>query len=523
VDADSHERVERGARLVGAGILVSRIVGLVRNKVFAHYFSDTGAADAFSAASRIPNVVRNLLGEGTISASFVPLYSAALERGDTRGAQALANALLGVLLAAVSLLTALGVWLAPVLTAVFAGDLAPDTAALVTRLLRVMFPMTGLMVLSGWCLGVQNAHRRFFLAYASAAMWSVAQIALLLSAGPRAPNLAELAWWLSWATLAGALLQIATQAPQVIRLVGSIRPSLNVAASGLSATLKNFVPVVAALGVFQISSLVDLRIASMLPVGAVASLTYANQIYLLPLSLFGVATAAATLPELARRHSRGEGGLTDGVDRALARVVYYTVPSAMAFVAVGDLMAALLYGGGAFGAAQQRTVHFILAGYAVGLSAYASARVLTSTFHAVQDYRTPLRAALVSIVVSAAGALALSLPFREHIEATAGIAAGSALGAFVNVGLLWNATRRRFGAAQHPESRRTLGIALAGAVAAALLSLGVARVAAPWPDQATALIVLPAFGAVYLLVTHRAGLAEAHRITGVLRRRRAGR
>lgn len=517
--ASSEDRVGRGARLVGAGILVSRIVGLVRNKVFAYYFGDSAEADAFNAASRIPNTVRNLLGEGSISASFIPVYAAALERGDERGARALAGALLGVLLAAVAALTLAGIFLAPVLTELFAGDVAPATADLIARLLRVMFPMTGVMVLSAWCLGVQNAHRRFFVAYAAAALWSIAQIVLLLVGGPRAEDLVQLAWWLSWATLAGAILQVAAQLPQVQRVAGTVVPSFSLSAPGLRATLANFVPVVMALGLFQISSLVDLRIASMLPVGAIAFLSYANQVYLLPLSLFGVATAAAALPEMARGQARGgESAIVAGVDRALQRVLFYTIPSSAAFVVAGDLVAALLYGGGAFGLSEQRTVHFVLVGYAFGLSAYASSRVLASTFHAVQDYRTPLRSALVAITVSAVGALSLSIPFRDNVNAVAGIAGGSAAGAFVNLTLLWRAASARGAAPSSSAIRRVLLRSFAAAAGAAAVALVLRAVLPLAASQTMALVVLPAFGVTYLLAAHALGLDEAGRLFARVRR-----
>src|SRR5262249_26806246 len=156
-----------------------------------------------------------------------------------------------------------------------------------------------------------------------------------------------LVWWLSWATLCGSVLQVGAQVPQVMRLLGTLKPTLQLATPGLRETLINFTPVVSALGLFQLSSFVDQTIASFLPRGAVTDLNYASMIYQLPLSLFGVATAAAALPELARERAQGNhAALGSAVASAWERVVFYTVPSAVAFAAVGDYIVALLYQSG---------------------------------------------------------------------------------------------------------------------------------------------------------------------------------
>ena len=516
----SHERTRRGARLVAAGILASRIVGLVRNWFFARYFGSSIQADAYNTASRIPNVMRNLLGEGAISASFVPVYAAALERGDERGAKALANALLGVLLLGVSTLTIIGIALAPFLTSL--TGLHEESAALTIKLLRILFPMTGLMVISGWCLGVQNAHRRFFMSYASAVMWSVPQIALLaVSGSPHTADLDQLVLLVSWATIVGSVLQISAQIPQVLRLMGgSLRPSLALATAGVRDVLRNFAPVVTALGLFQISSLIDLWIATNLRAGSVANLTYATQLYLLPLSLFGVSAAAAALPQMARdRESGNTTALADGVVKAWEQALFYTIPSAVAFIGIGDFIVALLYETGKFGVDERTAVHLTLIGFAVGLAAYASSRVIASSYQAVQDYRTLWRSAVVAIAVSTVASLALSLPFRQSDFAVAGIAAGAALGAYVNFSLLIKGVHHHVGPV---DARGPMRVAVKASIAALLavavtvpVRLGTTHVGVRW----RALIVIPLFSAVYLGAARALGLDEASRLLAGLRRR----
>ena len=359
----------RAATVVGAGILVSRVTGLVRSFVFSHYFGLGLEGDAYNTAIKIPNTMRSLLGEGALSASFVPVYSRLLAKGDERGANALAGAVLGLLMMAVSVLTLAGIALAPLLTSVLASGFTGEQRQLTIVLTQIMFPMTACMVLSGWCLGVQNSHRRFFWSYASAAMWNIAQIVLLVGWGPNARSPQQLAVWLAWGTLTGSVLQVLVQLPEVLRLVRPLRITLRRTAEGVRETLSNVVPVVTALGVVQLSSFVDLQIATYLPYGAVTSLGNANAVVLLPVALFGISVAASSLPEF----SRDTSGTTDysvlleRLRGGWQRILFYIVPSTVACIAYGDLIVGLLYRWQAkFGRADQQVVHAVLAAFRRG-------------------------------------------------------------------------------------------------------------------------------------------------------------
>jgi putative peptidoglycan lipid II flippase len=512
----SDARGGRAAFVVGTGILISRVVGLLRNTAFAYYFGSGAASDAYNAAFKIPNAVRNLLGEGTLSASFVPVYSRLLERDDPKAARALANAVLGLLLVAVSLLTLAGIAAAPILTTILAPGFDPATQALTTRLTRVLFPMTGLMVLSGWCLGIQNSHRRFFWSYASAALWSIAQIALLLVWGKRAPDAMTLAYWLAWATLGGAVLQIAAQMPEVLRLVGTIRPTLDRSAEGVTQTLRNVLPVVTALGVVQISSFIDLQIASYLPQGAATNMSYANTLAMLPVSLFGVSVAAAALPEFARDSGTlALDALLERLRGGWQRILFYIVPSALVFVTLGDYCVGILYRAGRFGAAEQQSVHWVLAAYAVGLVSFGSVKLLGSAYYALQDYRTPLRASIASIVVSAAVSIGLAIPMRSLPMAAAGIALGSAMGSYVNLAILSRGLRQRLGTLYTPAmwrgTRRIVVAASAAGLLSSLLRLAQERWFPGLHPRMAGLPVLAGFGVTYLVVAWALGSAEAAR------------
>lgn len=503
----------RHASVVFAGILISRVLGLLRTTLFVRYFGTTAEADAFNAAFKIPNAVRNLLGEGTLSASFVPVYSRMLAREDAQAARTLANAVLGILMAGVSVLTLLGMLLAPWLTTLFAPGFDAERAALTTRLTRVLFPMTGLMVLSGWCLGVQNSHRRFFWSYASAALWSLAQIALLVGWGPHAASMAELAWWLAWATLLGSVLQVGVQLPEVFRLLGVVRPTLDHAAEGVLATIRNIGPVILALGVVQISTLIDLQIASYLPTGAASAMSYANLITLLPVALFGVSVAASSLPDFSRDSGQArEGALLERLRGGWQRLLFYIVPCAVVFLLFGDLCVGLLLRNGRFGAEEQRAVQLVLGGFAVGLVSFASVKLLASAHYAMQDYRTPLKASITSLVVSAIASIALAIPFRHSPWGAAAIALGSSIGSYLNLTVLAGGLRRRLGALYTPAMWQGSRRIVLAAVMAAGVAWGLRWVLPPLHPMVEAPPVLAGFGITYLLAAWGMGSREAARL-----------
>jgi len=493
----------------------------VRQLLFARFFGLSAEADAFTAAFKIPNLLRNLLGEGTMSASFVPVYSRMLAAGDDRASRALAGAVLGLLMAGVAVLTLLGIVAAPVLTDVLTPGFDAERAALTTRLTRVLFPMTALMVLSGWCLGVQNSHRRFFWSYASAALWSLAQIVLLLWWGERATTLAQLAWWLAWATLAGSALQVVAQLPEVYRLIGVVRPTLDRAAPGVLQTLRNLGPVIVSLGVVQLSSLIDLQIASFLPAGATTNLFNANLIVMLPVSLFGVSVAAASLPELSRDSGAARSAvLLERLRAGWQRILFYVVPSAIVFLAYGDLCVGLLLRNGAFGAAEQEAVAAVLGAYAVGLVSFASVKLMASAHYALQDYRTPLRASVASLVVSALCAITFAYLLRGTRWGAAGIALGSVFGSFVNIAMLTRGLSARLGALYTPAmwvaTRRIIVAALSGA----LVALPLRWVLRALHPMLAAPPTFALFGMTFLVVAWLMGSGEAARL---LRRAPRGR
>jgi len=503
----------RLAARVGAGILLTRILGFVRERVFAHYFGDGPAADAFRAALKIPNIIRNLLGEGTLSASFIPVYAAMIERGDEDGARRLSGVVASLLVLLTAVAAFAGIVLAPIITDFAAPGFEGPRRELTIRLVRIMFPMSGVLILSAWCLGILNTHRRFFLSYAAPALWNIAQIATLVTLGGVLLDV-PLVTALAWGALAGALLQLAVQLPSTLRLAGRVQWSLDLEAEGVRRVARAWLPVVFGAGVYQISSLVDQQLATLLPAGSVAILGYAQLIAVLPVSLFGASVANVALPEMSR-HAAGAD--PDVVRRSVAhgirRITFFTLPSAVAFAALATQIVGGLFQTGAFGRAQTVLAAGVLAAYAIAIPAQASVKLFASGHYAFGDTRTPVRIAVLSVVVSAGSAYLLMQRFGP-----AGIALGAAIAAYLNSALNFARLEPRLGAILGSAERRWVLVSILATLPAAAAGVSVARLAAVGLVAQAALSLL-AFGVVYGVIVWAAGHPEARRL---LRRRAPG-
>src|SRR5258708_30832299 len=209
--------MKRNAFLVALGILCSRLAGLVRQRVIAHYFGLEADADAWSAAFRIPNFLQNLFGEGALSASFIPVYAAFVARGERKEADRVAGAVASLLALVVSALVLVGVLATPLLIDLIAPGFTGAKRALTISLVRILFPGAGLLVMSAWCLGVLNSHHKFLVSYAAPVVWNAAMIAtlVLFGAGRALPPLAEI---LAWGSVVGSGLMFLVQLPIVLRL-----------------------------------------------------------------------------------------------------------------------------------------------------------------------------------------------------------------------------------------------------------------------------------------------------------------
>ena len=496
-------------------MLCSRLAGLVRIRVFSYYFGlESDAADAFNAAFRIPNFLQNLFGEGALSASFIPVYAALVARGERRAADRVAGAVASVLAAAVSLIVLTGVLATPLLISVIAPGFAGAKRDLTIAIVRVLFPGAGLLVLSAWCLGVLNSHHRFLLSYAAPVMWNAAMIATLVIFGAHA-SLPHLAVMLAWGSVAGSVLQFAVQVPAVWRVAPDLRFAWDMSSEHVRIVSRNFVPVFISRGVVQVSAYIDALLASYLPTGAPTGLANAQLLYTLPISLFGMSVAAAELPAMSRV-AGADGASADAVrlrlDAGLRQIAFFVVPSAMAFLALGDVIAAALLQTGRFRHADAVWVWRILAGSAVGLLASTLGRLYSSTYYALRDTRTPLRYALVRVALTTVLGYLCAMPLPralgiDPLWGAAGLTASAGVAGWVEMLLLRSALNARIGRTGLPADyvAKLWAAAVAGAAAA-----WAAKLLLPALHPALAAVaILGPYGLVFIGATLALGLPEA--------------
>ncbi|MGA8012873.1 MAG: murein biosynthesis integral membrane protein MurJ [Candidatus Acidiferrales bacterium] len=526
---ESHEpgvASRRYAFLVAAGIFLSRVSGLVRDRVFAHYFGLSATADAFKAALRIPNFLQNLFGEGVLSASFIPVYASLLARDDDEEARRTAGAVATLLVLATSILVLIGVLGAPWLTYALAAGFSPEKRELTVRIVRILFPGVGLLVFSAWCLGVLNSHRRFFLSYSAGVIWNAAMIAAMLGWGGHSAQ-DRLAIILAWGSVVGSALQVGVQLPVVLRLLGGLRLSLSRQTENVKTVVVNFFPVFFSRGVVQISAYVDGFIASFLPTAAVSALASAQLLYTLPVSLFGMSVSAAELPQMSGAvGSESQVGeiLRMRLNAGLRQIAFLVVPSAAAFLILGDVIVGAIYLTGRFTQEDVTYVWGILAGATVGLLASTLGRLYSSTYYALRDPRTPLRFAIVRVALTSILGYfcALPLPRMLGIEprwGVAGLTISAGIASWVEFHLLRRTLNRRIGRTGLPADF------LAKLWATALVAAGAGWVIHQyWGNQVLAhvyflpaglrpillaVLVLGPYGTIYFAGTWALGLAEA--------------
>jgi putative peptidoglycan lipid II flippase len=511
-----------GAGFVAAGILVSRLAGLIRQRVFAHYFGlESDAADAFTAGFRIPNFLQNLFGEGALSASFIPVYASLLARGERREADRVAGAVGSLLALVVALVVLIGVAATPAFTAIIAPGFSGDKRALTIAIVRVLFPGAGLLVLSAWCLGVLNSHQRFLLSYLAPVMWNVAMIATLLIFGGRSP-LPDLAVTLAWGSVIGSALQFAVQVPVVLQVAKDLRFSIGVASEHVRIVTRNFVPVFISRGVVQVSAYVDAMLASFLPTGALTGLQNATLLYTLPVSLFGMSVAAAELPTMsgvATLDREGLQALRARLDNGLRRIAFFVVPSAVTFLALGDVVAAALLQTGRFTHDDAVRVWAILAGSAVGLLASTLGRLYSSTYYALRDTRTPLRYAIVRVVLTTALGYLFAFPLPRllgipMLYGAAGLTASAGIAGWIEMLLLRSTLNAQIGRTGLPAVY--VAQLWAAAAAAAAVAWAIKLVVPVAHPIVAAVAILGPYGLIFFAVSFALGVPEASATIGRL-------
>ena len=533
--------------MVALGIAASRLAGLGRETVASRLLGNTAAGDAFAVAMRIPNMLQNLLGEGVLSASFVPVYSQLLDesarkRGDRTDPGRVAGAVAAALMVVVGLSVALIVTLARPITFVLAPGLTGDRFELAVSLVRITALGTGFAVLSAWCLGVLNSHRRFFVSYAAPVLWNAVQVGALIVAWILAFDLDGVARALAWGVAGGGLAQLLVQLPLTLRLARGLRLRWMGGHAALREIRRRFGPAVLGRGVVQVSAYVDLVLASLLATGAMAALYRGQILYMLPVSLFAMSVAAAELPEMSRQ-ADDPVALATRSRSAMRKVAFWMLLAAAVYIAAGDLVVGLLFQGGVFSEADTVLVWFVVGAYALGLPATGVSRVLQNVCYAKGDTSGPARIATVRVVVAAAVGMAVMFPLDRVVVGSdgvlstsgplglawalpeaeralgdavrlgaVGLALGSAVAAWTEIVLLTRRLRAE------DAVRSALGPPSTAAAVAFAATAALKLLIGGWPLLLSAPIAAAFAAGVYTVVAYRRGVAESHLLLRPIRR-----
>lgn len=502
----------RSSVVTSGSTFISRILGLVREMVFAALFGDGAAADAFFVAFKIPNFLRRLFAEGAFSQAFVPVLSSYRTSSTREDIKLFLDHVAGSLGLVLTVITVIGVAAAPVLAAVFAPGYLDDDGkfALLAQMLRLTFPYILLISLTGFAGAILNSYGHFAAPALTPVILNVVLIgaALLLS-----PLFAEPALALAWGVLLAGLLQLMFQLPFLAHLRLIPRPRLGGAHPGVKKVLTLMLPVMFSVSVGQISLLLDTVLATSIEGdGSVSWLYYSDRLMELPLGIIGIAIATVILPALSRIHSQGDAAaFARTLDWGLRSIVVMGLPAAVALLYLARPLIITLYQRGEFSAEAVGPTALSLQAYSLGLLAFMAIKVLASAYFSQQDTRTPVRYGVISMVSNMVMNLLLLIPLA-HV----GLALATSLSASLNAALLWRGLRQRGSLGSMPGWGRFL-LQVSGALLAMLLVLVLlARPDATWlawNDLARVLwlaLTCAAGGLAYLLALWLAGIRLAH-------------
>jgi len=489
-DAGGRAVLARRASVVSIAVLASRVLGVVREQIFAVFFGAGRELDAFITAFRIPNLLRDLFAEGALSAAFVSTFTQYLERGGEAAAWRLASLVINALLIVVGTITLIGIWIAPgVVLAIAPGFAAiPGKVGLTVGLTRIMFPFLPLVALAAVAMGILNTRNVFGVPASAAAFFNVGSIVGGLGAAywlapayvrgilgavathhaaPTDPALAARAiTGMAIGTLIGGLLQFVVQVPSLGRVGFRYRPVLHPSDPGLRQVMRLMAPATIGAAAVQVNVFINNNFASYLGNGPVSWLNVAFRFMQLPIGLFGVALGTVTLPLVSRHVARGDrAALRRTLAESLELVGLLCLPAAAGLALFAVPVIGLIYEHGRFTPADTTAAAQALAAYTAGLAGYAGIKVLAPAFYALDDARTPMLVSLVSIGVN----YVLNWTFVRRLGfGHVGLALSTSAVALGNFALLYVVLRRRVGPLGSRLPVALARIALAAAVMAAV-------------------------------------------------------
>jgi len=439
--AAENERVTKAAGVVGSATFLSRIFGFIRDVVIAWFFGAGLSSDAFFVAFRIPNLLRRLFAEGSLSIAFIPVFTEYLSDRGKEDAFELARSALRLLAALLVTVAMAGILLSPLIIRIIAPGFAdsPEKFSLTVTLTRIMFPYIFFIGLVALCMGILNVLGHFA---APALAPVLLNIAIIGSVFIISPQMTEPVTGLAIGVLIGGLLQLALQVPFLIKKGFYFWHKAKLYHPGLKRIGLLMVPTIFGAAVYQINILVGTLLASLLPEGSVSYLYYADRLVQFPLGIFAIATATAVLPSLSRlAAAKDYTAVRDTFAYAMKLVFFITVPAMVGLIVLRQPIVSLLFKRGAFDAEATHLTAYALLYYGIGLWAFAAVRIVVSTFYALQDTKTPVKAAAISVCANIVLGIILMRPLGHG-----GLALATSLASMLNLALLVRALREKLGA-----------------------------------------------------------------------------
>ena len=395
-------KIARSAGTVGIAVMFSRILGLVREQIFAGMFGAGTAYDAFVVAFRIPNLLRDLFGEGALSAAFVTVFSDYDTNRTEKDTWQLASNVLVFFAIALSIITLLGIWLAGPLASIMAPDFAeiPGKAALTAKLTMIMMPFLIFISLSAVVMGILNTKGRFFVPAMASSFFNLGSILGGVGLAVTLPRFGQPAIaGMAIGTLVGGVMQLGMQLPTLVKTGFSFHPHLSLSDPGLRRILRLMIPATIGLSATQLNLFINTNFASSCTEGSVSWLNYAFRLVQLPIGVFGVAFSIAAIPVLARHAAKKDiQGMRETLVSSLTMVFCLTIPASAGLILLSQPIIRFIFERGAFTGIDTIATSQALSLYAVGLFAYSANKILVPVFYALNDTKFPVIASFLAVM-----------------------------------------------------------------------------------------------------------------------------
>jgi len=486
-------QVTKNTGLVGGLTFLGRIFGFVRDAAMAWFFGTGFISDAFFVSFRIPSLLRRLFSEGILSLAFIPVF---IEYVTVRGKEEafyLARSVFLTSFFVLSAATITGVIFAPVLVIFFAPGFVPfpEKFALTVSLTRMMFPFVIFIGLSAISMGVLNTFGHFAAPSLSPLVINLSMIGAIWLISPQ---MTEPVKGLAIGVIIGGILQMALQAPFLMKTGIFFRKNAHLFHRGLKKVGSMTLPAALGASVFQINMLLDTLIASFLSEGSISHLYYADRLVQFPLGIFGTAAAMALLPSLSKEASlKNYSALAETICFSLKMVLFVTVPAMAGMVILREPIISLLFERGAFDAQSVRLTAGALLYYGLGLWAFTSVRIVVSTFYALQDAGTPLRIALVCIAAKVITAVVF-MGFLDY----KGLALSTSLASVLNLIFLIRALQMKLGHINWGNTAVCLINIIMGTVVMSFGVAAVSRLILPVSNTSLILKLSGLFGCIFI-------------------------